>query len=124
LFELLINYILFIYVDNVEEILPHGGSGSFLYRVKEKKTKEIFVIKQTPIPTDFSKEKFEELISGWKKTLNICFHIVYYYDHWYENNYVFTVMEYCSKGDVEKEIEKRIKNKEKFNEKVYLFIFI
>jgi serine/threonine protein kinase len=121
LFELLINYVFFDFVDTVEEILGHGGSESFLYLVKENKTKELFVIKQTPLQADFSKVKFEELISRWKKTLNLSSHIVYYYDHWYENNFVFIVMEYCSKGDVEKEIEKRIKNKEKFNEKVYFF---
>jgi serine/threonine protein kinase len=84
----------------------------------------LFVIKQIPIAEDFEKGKFEETIEGWKKSCKLSSHIVGYYDHWYENDYVYIVMEYCENGDLNQEIKRRSKNNIKFSEKVnFLFLY-
>jgi serine/threonine protein kinase len=56
--------------------------------------------------------------------MKISNHILKYYNHWYDDKYVYILMEYCSKGDLAEEIEKRIENKQKFSEKVFIFFFL
>jgi serine/threonine protein kinase len=74
-----------------------------------------------PVPKDFEEVKFEELIGGWKKAMSETEHIVEYYNHWYEDKYIYVVMEYCSNGDLSQLILNKIKQKEKFPEKVFYF---
>jgi serine/threonine protein kinase len=109
-------------VDVVEKILCDKGDEGIVYCVKDAKN-EIRAIKVTCLPNNFEEVKFEELIKGWKKSQEISDHIVYYYDHWYGNKYVYIVMEYCSNGDLSKEEQERIENKKKFSEIVFFFLF-
>jgi serine/threonine protein kinase len=83
------------------------------------------VIKSIPIPEEFDKQRFEELMKKWKSANEKTPFIVRYYDHWYSKEYTFILMEYCANGDISKEISKKCKEKKKFTEKViiiYLFI--
>jgi serine/threonine protein kinase len=98
------------------------GSSGFVYVVKEKETKSLFVIKQIPTPADFDKQRFEDVTSGWKKSLKKTENIVYYYNHWYEEKYLYILMEYCPNGDLSQLILKKIKDKMKFTEKVFIYV--
>jgi serine/threonine protein kinase len=117
----------FIYVDIVEKVLPRGGSGGDNYVVRNPETSELFVIKSIPIPEDFDKQKFEEVIQKWKSANDKTPFIVRYYNHWYSKKYTFILMEYCSNGDLSEEILKKSKEKKKFTEKViiiYIYLFV
>jgi serine/threonine protein kinase len=99
-------------------MLEGSWSGGFTYVVEKKDSKEDFVIKTIRTEKDFSKDKFEKTILGWKNSNSLSNNIIKYYNHWYENNYLYIVTEYCENGDLGMEIEKRIRNNKKFSEEV------
>jgi serine/threonine protein kinase len=72
------------------------------------------------------KQKLEELITLWKAAMSKSDYIVKHVDHWYDddNEYAYVVMTYCGGGDFSQEIQKRIDEKRKFTQEVWLIIHV
>jgi serine/threonine protein kinase len=62
----------------------------------------------------------------WKAAMAKSEYIVKYINHWYDdiNEYSYILMEYCSGGDLAKEIQKKINGNIKFTEQVYLILIM
>jgi serine/threonine protein kinase len=58
----------------------------------------------------------------WKDVSEKTSFIIKYVDHWYGENCICVVMEYCSNGSLSEEIAKRVEDNLKFTEDVFYLI--
>ena len=100
------------------------GSYGIVYKVKNKDTNEIYVIKQIPLKGLSSKEISEmRQESKILSSINSDF-VVKYYDSFEENNNINIVMEYCDEGDLNDFIEKKKEENKLIEEDLIWKIFL
>jgi serine/threonine protein kinase len=133
------------FVDIVKNTLSIGSVG-IVYLVKDKTTKNRFILKATATIQNAAaynnsttvnsaslkkKEiegtihKLEEFIGSWKDAMKKSEYVVKYIDHWYDDakEYSYILMEYCSKGDLSFVISNRIKKGDNFSEEVFFLFY-
>jgi serine/threonine protein kinase len=91
-----------------------------VYTVKEICSGNFYILKQPKIYDDKQRQRFEENITSWKKCNHESNFIVSFIEHFYENDNLFIIMEYCSGGDLKKMIEKMISDGKNFSEEVFV----
>ena len=100
------------------------GSYGIVYKVKNKDTNEIYVIKQIPLKGLSSKEISEmRQESKILSSINSDF-VVKYYDSFEENNNINIVMEYCDEGDLNDFITKKKEENKLIEEDLIWKIFL
>jgi serine/threonine protein kinase len=89
-----------------------------LFIVRDITTQGEYVLKQTEL-NNREMQRYEENIECWRRVESKF--VVKYVDHYFDDNYVYIIMEYCSNGDVHKMIDTMIRNGNRFSEEVYIW---
>ena len=107
----------------IQETLGKGSYG-IVYKVKNKDTNEIYVIKQIPLK-GLSQKEINEVRQEAKilSSINSEF-VVKYYDSFEENDNINIVMEYCDEGDLNDFIIKKKEENKLIEEDLIWNIFI
>ncbi|MCQ2817454.1 MAG: protein kinase, partial [archaeon] len=106
-------------IDDYEIICKIGkGAFSTVYKVKSKKDKKIYAIKKVDFKKSTEKEKdnsFNEV--NLLKKINSP-NVIGFVDSFYDqsNNFLYLVMEYASYGDLDLQIQNRIKTRKYYDE--------
>ena len=107
----------------IQETLGKGSYG-IVYKVKNKDTNEVYVIKQIPLK-GLSQKEINEVRQEAKilSSINSEF-VVKYYDSFEENDNINIVMEYCDEGDLNDFIIKKKEENKLIEEDLIWNIFI